>query len=453
MQNLLIVNVPNEHATTVAGELNAAGLPVQASAFARGTVACTGSEFCKLALTETKGFARWLTEELDTRLPGFQEQIRLHVTGCPNSCGQHWIADIGIEGKKIKVDGTDGRRLLLLRRRKRGPICVYRAAGRLSLRRNGSAGRHRETPSRIQRAARAGTKISGNFSRAIPTTKFAGCWRVALAAPGGTRCGTRLGASGSRGLMGKVYLIGAGPGDPELLTLKAARLLERATIVLHDSLVSREVLQIASRDGAEIIDVGKRCGQKLLTQDEINALLVSYAARHASRHSPERRRSADLWPRRRRDGSSSPRRRRLRDRARHYRRSRCRRSRGNLPDRPPRRLSSCHHHVFARRRRQRRWTGRAVTSATTLVLYMPGADYAEVAQRLRDAGLPEDLPCVIVSNATTSQQQIRWTTVAGLCQRSKTSRTGAADRRRVAAHKNPKKSSRAYWRGEAQQEQ
>jgi sulfite reductase (ferredoxin) len=105
MQNLVIVNVPNEHATRVAGELNAAGLPVHASAFARGTVACTGSEFCKLALTETKGFARWLTEELDQRLPGFQEQIRLHVTGCPNSCGQHWIADIGIEGKKIKSNG------------------------------------------------------------------------------------------------------------------------------------------------------------------------------------------------------------------------------------------------------------------------------------------------------------------------------------------------------------
>ncbi len=105
MQNLLIVNVPNEHAARVAGDLTAAGLPVRASAFARGTIACTGSEFCKLALTETKGFARWLTEELDQRLPGFQEQLKLHITGCPNSCGQHWIADIGIEGKKLKVDG------------------------------------------------------------------------------------------------------------------------------------------------------------------------------------------------------------------------------------------------------------------------------------------------------------------------------------------------------------
>jgi len=105
MQNLLIVNVPNEHAGRVAAELTAVGLPVRASAFARGTVACTGSEFCKLALTETKGFARWLTEELDQRLPGFQEQLKLHITGCPNSCGQHWIADIGIEGKKLKIDG------------------------------------------------------------------------------------------------------------------------------------------------------------------------------------------------------------------------------------------------------------------------------------------------------------------------------------------------------------
>jgi len=104
-QNLLIVNVPKRDAATVAHELEVAALPVQASVFARGTVACTGSEFCKLALTETKGFARWLTQELEERLPDFEEQLRLNITGCPNSCGQHWIADIGIEGKKIKVDG------------------------------------------------------------------------------------------------------------------------------------------------------------------------------------------------------------------------------------------------------------------------------------------------------------------------------------------------------------
>ena len=104
-QNLILVNIPEAHIEAVASELTRAGLPVQTSAFARGTVACTGSEFCKLALTETKGFARWLSAELDERLPGFDEQIKLHVTGCPNSCGQHWVADIGIEGKKIKAGG------------------------------------------------------------------------------------------------------------------------------------------------------------------------------------------------------------------------------------------------------------------------------------------------------------------------------------------------------------
>ncbi|MFZ3332309.1 MAG: hypothetical protein WA197_16865 [Candidatus Acidiferrales bacterium] len=105
MQNLVLVNVRNENAAAVAGGLEAAGLPVAASVFARGTIACTGSEFCKLALTETKGFARWLVEELEDRIPGFDQQLKLHVAGCPNGCGQHWIADIGLEGKKIKVDG------------------------------------------------------------------------------------------------------------------------------------------------------------------------------------------------------------------------------------------------------------------------------------------------------------------------------------------------------------
>jgi sulfite reductase (ferredoxin) len=105
MQNLLIVNVPRINADDLARELDAIGLRVGGSAFWRGTVACSGTEFCKLAITETKSFARWLVEELEERLPGFDQHLKLHVTGCPNSCGQHWIADIGIDGKKMKVDG------------------------------------------------------------------------------------------------------------------------------------------------------------------------------------------------------------------------------------------------------------------------------------------------------------------------------------------------------------
>jgi sulfite reductase (ferredoxin) len=105
MQNLLIVNVPDANAANLAKELDAIGLRVGGSSFWRGTVACSGTEFCKLAITETKSFSRWLVEELEERLPGFDQHLKLHVTGCPNSCGQHWIADIGIDGKKMKVDG------------------------------------------------------------------------------------------------------------------------------------------------------------------------------------------------------------------------------------------------------------------------------------------------------------------------------------------------------------
>src|SRR5258706_1148052 len=105
MQNLLIVNVPRLQADEFAKELGTIGLPVSGSPFWRGAVACSGTEVCKLAITETKSFSRWLVEELEERLPGFDQHLKLHVTGCPNSCGQHWIADVGIEGKKIKVNG------------------------------------------------------------------------------------------------------------------------------------------------------------------------------------------------------------------------------------------------------------------------------------------------------------------------------------------------------------
>jgi sulfite reductase (ferredoxin) len=105
MQNLIVVNVPRGRVPALERDIRRAGLTLDGSPFRRGTVACTGSEFCKLALTETKGFARWLVEDLEARLPGFAEHVRINITGCPNSCGQHWIADIGIEGKKIKVDG------------------------------------------------------------------------------------------------------------------------------------------------------------------------------------------------------------------------------------------------------------------------------------------------------------------------------------------------------------
>jgi sulfite reductase (ferredoxin) len=105
MQNILIPNVPHHRTAELVIALNTLGLQVDVSAFWRGAIACTGTEFCKLAIAETKGFAQWLVTEMEDRLPGFDQQIKLHVTGCTNSCGQHWIADIGLEGKKIKKNG------------------------------------------------------------------------------------------------------------------------------------------------------------------------------------------------------------------------------------------------------------------------------------------------------------------------------------------------------------
>ena len=104
-QNLIFIDIPNSKTGELARELGLIGLHVEGSVFWRGAIACTGTEFCKLAITETKGFARWVVEEMEERLPQFDQELRLHVTGCPNSCGQHWIADIGMEGKKIKHEG------------------------------------------------------------------------------------------------------------------------------------------------------------------------------------------------------------------------------------------------------------------------------------------------------------------------------------------------------------
>ena len=104
-QNIVLVNVPNAKTHELVGKITALGLEVQPHVFYRGAVACTGTEFCKLAIAETKGFTKWLVGEMEERLPEFDQQLRLQVTGCTNSCGQSWIADIGLEGKKLKKDG------------------------------------------------------------------------------------------------------------------------------------------------------------------------------------------------------------------------------------------------------------------------------------------------------------------------------------------------------------
>jgi sulfite reductase (ferredoxin) len=105
-QGLIVLNVDPDLAESTADELTELGLSARPSVFHRGTMACTGIEFCKLALVETKGRANLIQTELDRRLPGFDTPITINVNGCPNSCARFQIADIGFKGIVQKeVDG------------------------------------------------------------------------------------------------------------------------------------------------------------------------------------------------------------------------------------------------------------------------------------------------------------------------------------------------------------
>jgi uroporphyrin-III C-methyltransferase len=233
-------------------------------------------------------------------------------------------------------------------------------------------------------------------------------------------------------MSGTVYLIGAGPGDPELLTLKAARLLGRANVVLHDALVSREVLALIS-PAAELIDVGKRAGRKLLTQDEINSLLLSYAQ---TREIVVRLKGGDpsVFGRAGEEIES------LRKAGIPYEivpgitsaLGAAAAAGISLTDR--RVASQILLTTFSRGTDGSVMDWGCVTSTTTLVLYMPGADYTEVSQRLLDGGLPADLPCVIVSNATNSSEEIRWSSVGRLASDKKLPAPALLIVGRVASH-------------------
>jgi len=104
-QNILVLNIPDSRLDAFRLGASETGVPLDGLAFQRGTLSCTGSEFCKLAITETKQFSIGLARELDDRLPEFNHVIKLNVTGCPNSCGKHWIADVGLQGVLINRDG------------------------------------------------------------------------------------------------------------------------------------------------------------------------------------------------------------------------------------------------------------------------------------------------------------------------------------------------------------
>ncbi|MFD5315476.1 nitrite/sulfite reductase [Streptomyces sp. NPDC127098] len=100
-QKMLILDVPEERVASLTEGLAALGLTAEPSPFRRGTMACTGIEFCKLAIVETKARGAWLIEELERRLPEFDEPLTVNINGCPNSCARIQIADIGLKGQLV----------------------------------------------------------------------------------------------------------------------------------------------------------------------------------------------------------------------------------------------------------------------------------------------------------------------------------------------------------------
>ncbi|MEU9076793.1 nitrite/sulfite reductase [Kitasatospora sp. NPDC048538] len=100
-QKMLILDVAEDQVESVVAGLEALDLRVTPSPFRRGTMACTGIEYCKLAIVETKERGRTLIDELEKRLPDFSEPLTININGCPNACARIQVADIGLKGQLV----------------------------------------------------------------------------------------------------------------------------------------------------------------------------------------------------------------------------------------------------------------------------------------------------------------------------------------------------------------
>ena len=204
---------------------------------------------------------------------------------------------------------------------------------------------------------------------------------------------------------GKVYFIGAGPGDPELLTRKAFALLSRAEVVLHDALVPEQILQVAPAN-AILRSVGKRCGQKSITQDEIHALLIEHVragqmvvrlqggdplifGRAGEEIAALKLAGVDFEIVPGVTAASAA----------------AAAAQISLTDR---RVASKLILLSAHRGaadRDTSWDA-LPSSDATLAIYMPGRDYERIVRDLAAAGWPLQTPCIIVSRAGSPQQLI-----------------------------------------------
>jgi len=214
-------------------------------------------------------------------------------------------------------------------------------------------------------------------------------------------------------MTGKVHLVGAGPGDPELLTLKAVRLLKDADVVLHDELVSEQILRLVPPH-AQIRNVGKRCGKKNISQEEINFLMVTLAA---SGLQVVRLKGGDplIFGR---VGEEIAALRKANIEFEIVPGITAALGAAASAQIPLTHRQSSHALVFLAGRSASgadptNWHA-LVSLGATVVIYMPGHNYSEIAGKLRAAGSPDETPCAIISRATTSEERVFPTNVANL---------------------------------------
>ncbi len=212
---------------------------------------------------------------------------------------------------------------------------------------------------------------------------------------------------------GRVFLVGAGPGAPDLLTLKAARALRSADVVLHDELVSPEILALIP-GSARRVNVGKRFGAKGISQEEINRLLVQYGLLGLQ---VVRLKGGDPFIfGRGGEELGALRRAGIRAEVVPGITAALGAAAGIQLPLTHREVSSTLILVTGSSQRSdhvANWPDRLPSNAT-VVVYMPGPDLGGLQQRLLESGVSPETPCAIISNATNVSEQVHVTSVSKL---------------------------------------
>ncbi len=214
-------------------------------------------------------------------------------------------------------------------------------------------------------------------------------------------------------MSGKVFLVGAGPGDPELLTLKAAKVLRSADVVLHDELVSAEILRLIPPT-AELVNVGKRCGMKSVPQEDTNRLLVEHALMDRI---VVRLKGGDPFV----FGRGGEELEALRNAGLEVEivpgiTAALGAAAANKIPLTHRELASTLVFLTGSSKQSAEganWPDRLPSNAT-IVIYMPGHDFGVLQGRLIQSGVAQHTLCAIISGATTESEQTHLTTVRDL---------------------------------------